>query len=298
MDKFKNMQLFCVVVEKGSFAKASKAIGVTPAIVGRRIADLENELGFVLLNRTTRSMQLTPGGKDYYNGAKRIMADVEQLEDSLSSDHQHSPNGLIRLSAPDGLAPFLVAAIKMFRESYPNIRFNLIFNNTQTNLIEEEIDLTLRLSFDLQDSTYIAAKLGTTTFGLYASPQYLEERGIPSHFSELEHHDCIHMGDSRYGDTWTLRVNDKNVTYRQPWSLVVSNTGALIQAIQTGMGIGIVPTIFVHEYVKQNQLKELSGLTSFPELGIYGLYPTRRHMPYRMTLFLNFLKDWFKANVK
>lgn len=297
MDKYKNMQLFCTVVEKGSFAKASKAIGVTPAIVGRRIADLENELGFVLLNRTTRSMQLTPGGKDYYKGAKRIMADVEQLEDSLSSDHQHNPNGLIRLSAPDGLAPFLVPAIKKFRERYPNIRFNLMFNNTQTNLIEEEIDLTLRLSFDLQDSTYIAAKLGATTFGLYASPQYLEERGIPTHFSELEYHDCIHMGDSRYGDTWTLRVNDKNVTYRQPWSLVVSNTAAIIQAIQIGMGIGIVPTIFVREYVIQNQLKELTGLTSFPKLGIYGLYPTRRHMPYRMTLFLDFLKDWFKANV-
>ena len=298
MDKYKNMQLFCTVVEKGSFAKAAKTIGVTPAIVGRRIADLENDLGFVLLNRTTRSMQLTPGGKDYYQGAKRIVEDVEQLEDSLTSEHQNNPSGLIRLSAPDGLGPFLVEAIKAFREDYPNIRFDLNFSNTQTNLIEEEIDLTFRLAFDLQDSTYIATKLSSTTFGMYASPEYLENRGVPTHFSELEQHDCIHMGSNRYGDVWTLIVDGKNVTYRQPWTMVASNTTALIQALEIGMGIGVIPSIFVREQINQQQLKELSGLTSFPEIGIYGMFPTKKHMPYRMALFLSFLKQWFKTNVQ
>ncbi|WP_253952097.1 LysR family transcriptional regulator, partial [Photobacterium sanctipauli] len=210
MDKYKNMQLFCTVVEKGSFAKAAKTIGVTPAIVGRRIADLENELGLVLLNRTTRSMQLTPGGKDYYQGVKRIVEDIDRLEDSLSSDHQNNPSGLIRLSAPDGLGPFLIQAISIFRANYSNIRFDLILSNAQTNLIKEEVDLTFRLSFDLQDSSYIATKLGSTTFSLYASPKYLAIKGIPTHFSELEHHDCIHMGSNRYGDVWNLQVDGKN----------------------------------------------------------------------------------------
>ncbi|MBY5948433.1 LysR family transcriptional regulator [Photobacterium rosenbergii] len=297
MDKYKNMQLFCTVVEKGSFAKAAKAIGVTPAIVGRRIADLENDLGFVLLNRTTRSMQLTPGGKDYYQGAKRIVEDIDRLEDSLSSDHQHNPSGLIRLSAPDGLGPMLLEAIRVFRQSYPNIRFDIMLSNSQTNLIEEEIDLSFRLSFDLQDSSYIATKLGTSTFGLFASPLYLESNGRPEHFSELENHDCIHMGSSRYGDAWNLHVDGKNITYRQPWAMVVSSTTALIQALVSGMGIGVVPTLFAREYVEQKKLSALPGLTQFPEVGIYGMYPTRKHMPYRMTLFLGFLKAWFEENV-
>ncbi|MGF1729370.1 LysR family transcriptional regulator [Photobacterium kasasachensis] len=298
MDKYKNMQLFCTVVDKGSFAKAAKMIGVTPAIVGRRIAALENSLGFILLNRTTRSMQLTPGGKAYYEGAKQIIENIEQLEDSLSSAHQVNPAGLIRLSAPDAMGPILMQAIKTFRIDYPNIRFDLMLDNRQVNLIEDEIDLTFRFSFDLQDSSYIATKLGQTTFGLYASPSYLEERGTPAHFSELEAHDCLHMGANRYGDIWNLNVDGKNISYRQPWTIVVSDTNTLIKAIVSGMGIAMVPTIFVTSDLEQGKLVEIQGLTSFPEISIYGMYPTRKHTPYRLSLFLDFLKKWFPEYLK
>ncbi|NOH26893.1 LysR family transcriptional regulator [Vibrio mediterranei] len=297
MDKYKNMQLFCSVVEKGSFAKAAKAAGVTPAIVGRRIADLENSLGFVLLNRTTRSMQLTPGGKTYYKGAKRIVADIEQFEESLCSDYLSNPSGMIRLSAPDGLSTFLIKAMQVFRNNYPNIRFDLELNNNQVDLASEEIDLSFRFSFDLQDSSYVATKLSTTTFGMYASPDYLSNRGIPAKLGDLEEHDCLLMGTSRYGDVWNLQVEGKNMTYRQPWAMVTSNSGSLIQALVNGMGIGVVPTIFVRTHLEQGALVELPPLATFPEVGIYAMYPTRKHLPYRLSLFLNFLKEWFHEHV-
>ncbi len=186
MDKYRNMQLFCTVVDRGSFSKAAKALGITPAIVGRHIAAMEESLGFRLLNRTTRSMHLTSGGKAYYQGAQTVLSQIEQLEDSLTTAHQNNPEGLIRLSAPDAMGPFLMKAIKEFRTEYSGIRFDLALSNSKSNLIEEEIDLSIRFAFELQDSSYIATKLGESDFGLYAAPSYIDEYQAPSNYTELK----------------------------------------------------------------------------------------------------------------
>ena len=294
MDKLKDMQLFCEVVERGNFAKAAKKIGVTPAIVGRRIASLENALGFILLNRTTRTMTLTPSGKAYYDGAKKIIENIEELEEVLGMEHHGSPHGNIRLSAPDALgSPLLIDTIKAFREKYPNIRFDLLLQNNQVDLVEQSIDLAFRLSFDLQDTSYIATKFGETTFGLYAAPSYLAKHGTPTCIKDLDDHHCIHMGENRYGNYWHLQINGQNITYRQPWSIVVSNTDSLKRALTTGMGIGIVPKLFMKEEVNNGTIKEIIGLTESPTIGIYGIYPTKKHLPQRLKLFLNFLKERF-----
>ncbi|WP_208638759.1 LysR family transcriptional regulator [Vibrio rhodolitus] len=297
MDKYRNMQLFCTVVDQGSFAKAAKSLKLTPAIVGRHIAALENQLGFVLLNRTTRSMQLTPGGRGYYEGARAILNEIDALEDSLSSTHQVNPTGLIRLSAPDAMGPILMQAIKLFRHDYPNIRFDLVLANQQLDLIKHEIDLTFRFAFELQDSSYIATKLGQTTMGLYASPGYLQLRGTPTNLADLEQHDCLHMGTNRYGDNWILSVDGRNVTFRQPWIAVISDTHTLIQAVIDEMGIVMLPKIFVSQPLSKGELVEIKGIAEFPPVGIYGMYPTRKHIPYRLSLFLDHLKQWMPHNL-
>lgn len=293
MDKLKDMQLFCEVVERGNFANAAKSIGVTPAIVGRRIAALENSLGFVLLSRTTRKMLLTPSGKAYYEGAKKIIENLEELEDALGSEHQKTPGGVIRLSAPDGLgSPFLVEAINEFQKTYPNVRFDLLLQNNHVNLVEESIDLAFRFSFDLQDSSYIANKFGETTFNMYAAPSFIDLYGIPESFNDLENFKCLHMGANRYGDYWNLIVDGKNITYRQPWSVVLSNTESYLAAIVKGMGIGVLPELFARSELNNKTIIKIEELADFPTIGIYGIYPTRKHMPHRLRLFIDFLKDW------
>jgi len=299
VDKLKDMQLFCEVVEKGNFANAAKSIGVTPAIVGRRIASLENALGFVLLNRTTRSMLLTPSGKAYYEGAKKIIENLAELEDTLGSEHQKNPGGVIRISAPDAFGcNFLVEAIQEFQQQYPNIRFDLLLENNYADLIDDAIDLAFRFSFDLQDSSYIASKFAETTFGLYASPGYIAKYGQPGHISDLEKFNCVHMGANRYGDYWHLKVNGKNVSYKQPWALVVSNTECYLKAITSGMGIGLLPILFAHEECLKGSIVEIDGLTEFPTIGVYGIYPTRKHLPHRLRLFIDFLKAWLPPRIK
>ena len=293
MDKYRNMQLFCTVVDRGSFSKAAKALGITPAIVGRHIAAMEESLGFVLLNRTTRSMHLTPGGKAYYEGAQTVLSQIEQLEDSLTTAHQNNPEGLIRLSAPDAMGPFLMKAIKKFRSDYKGIRFDLALSNSKSNLIEEEIDLSIRFALELQDSSYIATKLGESEFGLYAAPSYIDEYQAPSDYKELKNHECLHMGDSRDGDYWMLNVDGKSLSYRQPWVAVISDTNTLIEATVDGMGIAMIPSIFVNSHVKRGDLVKIQDVAEFPIINIYGMYPTRKHVPYRLSLFLEYLKANF-----
>ncbi|GAB7226702.1 LysR family transcriptional regulator [Vibrio rotiferianus] len=293
MDKYRNMQLFCTVVDRGSFSKAAKALGITPAIVGRHIAAMEESLGFVLLNRTTRSMHLTPGGKAYYEGAQTVLSQIEQLEDSLTTAHQNNPEGLIRLSAPDAMGPFLMKAIKEFRTEYSGIRFDLALSNSKSNLIEEEIDLSIRFAFELQDSSYIATKLGESEFGLYAAPSYIDEYQAPSDYTELKNHDCLHMGSSRDGDYWMLTVDGKSLSYRQPWVAVISDTNTLIQATIDGMGIAMIPSVFVNTHINNGDLVKVENVANFPVVNIYGMYPTRKHVPYRLSLFLDYLKTNF-----
>jgi DNA-binding transcriptional LysR family regulator len=293
MDKYRNMQLFCTVVDRGSFSKAAKALGITPAIVGRHIAAMEESLGFVLLNRTTRSMHLTPGGKAYYEGAQTVLSQIEQLEDSLTTAHQNNPEGLIRLSAPDAMGPFLMKAIKEFRTEYSGIRFDLALSNSKSNLIEEEIDLSIRFAFELQDSSYIATKLGESEFGLYAAPSYIDEYQAPSDYTELKNHDCLHMGSSRDGDYWMLTVDGKSLSYRQPWVAVISDTNTLIQATMDGMGIAMIPSVFVNTHINNGDLVKIENVADFPLVNIYGMYPTRKHVPYRLSLFLEYLKTNF-----
>lgn len=293
MDKFKDMALLTAVVEKGNFAKAAKAVDLTPAMVGRRIAAQEDELGFMLFNRSTRRMELTPGGRTYYEGCQRILSEVRELEESVTNSQQVNPKGIIRLTAPDGIgSPFLVNSIKNFRKIYPEVRFDINLTSTPLDLIKDKIDLSIRLAFELEDSSMVATKLGTTSFGLYASAEYLHERGAPANLNDLKSHDCLHMGSSKYGDYWSVIVDGNVVNFRQPWALTVPNTECLMQSIAEGMGIAMVPEIFAKPYVQRKAIVRLDDITEFPKLTIYAIYPTRKHLPYRVNLFLDYLKDW------
>ncbi|MBN3560784.1 LysR family transcriptional regulator [Aliamphritea spongicola] len=293
MDRLRDMQLFVKAVEKGSFSQAAKVVGLTPAMVGRRIAALETELGFMLFNRTTRRMELTPGGRNYYEGCTAILRDVSELEASVTSAHQSNPQGQIRLSAPDGLgSPFLIEAMKLFRHRYPQVSFDLDLSSEPLDLIKEQIDLSVRLAFELNDSSMVASRLGRTSFGLYASPDYIRERGRPVTLEDLKQHDCLHMGRSKYGDYWNILNDGKVVSFRLQWALTVPNTECLIQAAAEGMGVAMIPKLFAHEAVNAGKIVLLEGIAEFPALSIYAMYPTRKHLPYRVNLFLDFLKEW------
>lgn len=294
MTELRDMELFATVVAEGSFAAAARKVELTPAMVGRRIAAMERALGFPLLSRSTRRMQLTPGGDAYLKGCQRILAEVSELEDSVSSQHRVRPAGLIRLSAPDGMAfgNLLPGIITAFRRTWPDIRFDLDLSNAHGDMIADRIDLTLRLAYELQDSSQIAVPLTDAGFGLYAAPEYLERRGRPAALADLDRHDCLHMTASRYGEYWTLWDRDGQILrrYRQDWALCLPGTAALIESVAAGAGIAVIPDLFVENHALAKDLIRLDGVVDFPPIRLFAMYPSRRHLPYRVRLFLDFLR--------
>ena len=299
MIDLKDMKLFCLVVAQGSFAAAAKQMQITPAMVGRRVAEMEKKLGFILLNRSTRKMQLTPGGQSYYEGCLRLISDAEDLEASVSAAHQNQPKGLITLSAPDGLGGrFIATLVRDFRLLYPDISFDLRLTNMPLDLIEDKIDLTLRLTHEVRDAALVATKLVSTKINPFASEEYLKRKGYPQHKEDLQHHDIIHMNNSRFGNYWNIIEDGKEMRFGLEWTVVTPNTLSMIQATIDGVGISTIPEIFIHAHAQRDKLVRLEGLVTFPDIALYALYPTRKHLPYRVNLFLDFLKKWVPEYMK
>ncbi|MGH0000497.1 LysR family transcriptional regulator [Pseudovibrio ascidiaceicola] len=294
MDKLRKMALYCRVVELGSFVAAAQAQNVSPAIVGRHVSDLEAMLKVRLINRTTRSMEVTEAGHRYYQGCKISLAQLAALEQDMMSKEGEALSGIIRLAAPEGLgSPHLLGAIEGFQALYPNILFDLVLDNGQTDFISENVDLSIRLAISMQDSSLIVRKLSGTRLCLYAAPAYLAEHGTPKCQEDLNQHACLAFGASRFGDSWPI-VTDKGLTkLRQPWRLVVNQTQTYRKALTNGMGIGLLPAVMAEEQVKAGSLTPLSLDDTLPDVGIYAVYPNRDFQPERVSLFLEHLAKRF-----
>ncbi|MCO7223044.1 LysR family transcriptional regulator [Pleionea sp. CnH1-48] len=295
MDKLRNMQLFCRVVELGNFAKAAKAMNLTPAIVGRHIANLEQSLEVRLINRTTRSMEVTPAGQEYYGGCKAVLENIEVLEQSLLRSYVEEPKGFIRVAAPDGFAsPYLLDHVIGFQERYPQIHIDIVADNERTDLIKDNIDLAIRFAISLEDSSYVAYPLTHTKLALFGAVKYLEEHGVPQSISDLNAHDCLHFGASRYGGFWPVIKNGETKKIKLPWKLSFSNTHIYMDALTRGLGIGLLPEIFVSGNNAGN-LNKIEGVFDFHEITIYAMYPSRHYIPHRVKLFLEYLKAAYEG---
>ena len=167
----------------------------------------------------------------------------------------------------------------------------MVLKTLTVDLVKDNIDLTFRLSFNLQDSSYIGVKLLDTSFGLYASPDYLAKKGCPASLSDLDSHDCLNMDANRYGDCWNILQDGEITRYRQPWKMVFSNGVAMMDAVRKGMGIGLTPCIFADAKVASGDLVKIDKVAEFPVVGLFAIYPSRKQIPYRLRLFLDFIKE-------
>ncbi|WP_226646861.1 LysR family transcriptional regulator [Microbulbifer variabilis] len=288
------MALFCRVVELGSFVAAADDQGISPAIVGRHVADLENLLGLRLINRTTRAMEITEAGQLYYQGCKEMLDQLVSLEQVVSGGRAQTPSGIIRISAPEGLgSPHLLELIESFQAKYPDVLFDLSLDNDRTDFVSSNVDIAIRMAISLEDSSLIMRKLAGTPFVLVASPNYLREHGTPKTLADLSGHACLSFGATRLGNSWPL-VTAKGIRkFSQPWRLVLNQTHTHRDAIARGMGIGLLPRIMVEELIDQGKLVPIELDAEFPVLGIYAVYPSRKFQPNRVRLFLEHLQEMF-----
>jgi len=292
MDRLRCLQVFGEVVRCGSFAGAARHLGISRAGVTKHIAFLENTLGARLLNRTTKQVGLTAAGLMALNGARQLLDRYEILESDLR-ESLNTPRGVIRIGSPPAFgAHHLVPLIARFVGLHPDIQFSLIFDDGDLKLIEQGLDLSIRITPALQDSSYVALPLTRAPQVLVAAPSYLSGHGTPRTLADLERHNClVHSIKSPTG-IWRFVGGDGEIPIRVRGT-IFSNLGeALRHAALLGHGISVHPYYMVSEDLAAGRLVPVLTSHVAQPLEIFIIYSSRQSLPQRVKRFIGFLKDW------
>lgn len=289
MDKFANIEALVTVVESGSFSRAAERLGVAKSVVSRRVSNLEAELGVQLLQRTTRSQSLTAPGRQYYERAVRILAELEEAEQSIV-DASAALRGGLRIAAPLSFGlHHLRAALTDFLLQHPAIELDLDLNDREVNLVEEGFDLAVRIG-ELRDSTLLARRLGTIRFAACASPAYLQHHGTPRHPRDLEGHIGLQYANATLQQVWQFSNGGHKPLLAIPQIRMRANNGDVLAASAVaGLGIVNSPTFIVAELIAAGRLVTILDDYRRPPTAIHAVFPPGRLMPRRVQAFAEFL---------
>lgn len=291
------MQLFVRVAELGSFAAAAQQIGVARSVVTRQIAGLEAHLGIKLMARSTRRLTLTSAGTAYLEKCRVILNLVEAAETGVAEERQ-TPRGNIRISLPlsyglKRLAPLLLD----FARRYPEVVLDMDYSDRRINLIEEGIDLAIRITRRL-DAGDVARRIGASRMLVLAAPDYLSRHGTPRHPSELAHHVCLGYTNAGSTMAWQFLIAGQLESFHVRSRLNANNGEVLTEAAAQGVGITCQPDFIADEFVESGRVVEILHDYPTPELGIYAMLPSNRHVPHRVRVLMDALSDGLAGSVK
>jgi DNA-binding transcriptional LysR family regulator len=293
MDKLGDMAAFVRVVEARTFTQAAERLGWSKSVVSRRIAELEERLDVRLLNRSTRRLSLTEAGQAFYERCARILADVDETEQAVSSLHA-APRGLLRVNAPMTFGMLhLAPAISAFLERYPEMEIDLALNDRFVDLIDEGFDLALRIG-DLPDSSLVARKLAPCRRVICAGPDYLSRRGEPRDPAALAGYDALLYSNLANAETWRLTDRaGREHTVRVKSRLRVNNGDVLREAAAAGLGLALLPTFIVADAIADGRLKPVLCDYRPPPTAVHAVYPHNRHLSTKVRAFVDFLAERF-----
>jgi DNA-binding transcriptional LysR family regulator len=295
MAKLNNTQVFCRIVELGTFAAVAREMNLSAMMISKYMAQLEASLGVALLNRTTRQLSMTEAGKIYYYRSKQLLDDFAELEE-YTSQLGFQVKGTLKISAPiDFGGLYMVPAIDAYQHEYPDVKILMTLHNSQVNLSEGHFDLSIMVT-DTLDLGVVARKIAQTRLCTYASPGYLGEYGEPQTIDALSAHRCLHYMDTPHKDYWIFNVGGEEVKIKANWHFASNNGRALCQAAALGMGITQAPELSVIHYLEQGQLVEILPDFRIPHLKIYAIYLQRRFLPAKLATFVDFLIQYFAVN--
>ena len=315
MDKLKALETFVSVATRGSLTAAAQAEGVAPALMGRRIDALEENLGVKLLVRTTRRITLTHEGSAFLEDCQRLLTDLANAEASVSAGGMKA-SGHLRITAPAGFGRRHVAPlVPRFQALHPDVTLSLNLSDRVVDLAGEGYDCAVRVG-DLPDSSLVSVRLADNRRLCVATPQYLQRRGVPQHPSDLARHDCLTLSsDASQTRGWAFRV-PRN-TPGQELKRTLAGAGASADAAGTepelihlrpggpldcsdgqvlhdwclaGLGIAWRSTWEVEAEIAQGSLTAVLEDFAAPPNGIYVVFPQRKHLALRVRLWIDFLK--------
>lgn len=290
MDRIAAMQVFVRVVEAGSFVRAAEQLDLSTTAASRQIAELESYLGVRLLNRTTRSLSLTDAGRAYFARCESILAEVAEAEAQIGLQALN-PSGILRLSAPIAFgAERLGELLTGFRARYPLITVDVSLADRMVDLVEEGVDLALRIATVL-DSSLVARRLTTVRIAICAAPGYLARCGTPLTPQDLAQHICLLYTNTARSDEWIFDGPDgrESVHVQGGWR---ANSGDLLRvAALAGEGVVCQPTFLVGNDLRQGRLVPLLPEYKLPDFTMYAVYPSRRHVSAKVRAFVDFMVE-------
>jgi DNA-binding transcriptional LysR family regulator len=285
MDRLASMQVFVQVVDSGSFAAAAKRLDASAATVTHHVQALEDHLGVQLLHRTTRRLNLTEIGRNFYERSTRILAQVEEAE-RCASTLQTTPRGLLRVNTTEAFARVLAPLIAEFAAAEPDVSFDIVATNQMVDLIEENFDLALWPG-PLPDSSLISRRLGIGSRILCASPAYLDRRGAPRQPQDLADHNClIH---SMIESPWSFAGPEGEIEVAVSGNLRSNSWSAIRGGALAGQGIALLPILLVAEDVHEGRLTRLLPDYNAGETVVQAVYPPSRHLSVKVRSFLDFV---------
>lgn len=296
MDTLSRMRAFVDVVEAEGFSAAARKVGKSKALLSKYVRELEDELGALLLNRTTRQLSLTEAGHTYYARAVELLRDVEDLAESVR-DSSGDVRGRVRLSAPRTFADAPVGqSLIDFAKAHPDITLEINLDDRFVDLVEEGFDLAIRIT-KLSDSSLIAKRLAPFRVVLCASPELIATHGEPKSPQDLTHLPCIVDTNSRYRQNWPFRDEDGEIVNVPVTGRIEVNSPMTARAAAiSGLGFAVLPDFIADPEVEAGRLVPLLQDNAANGAGIYAIYPHRRYLPAKVRAFVDYLARWLKEN--
>ncbi|MFM2447598.1 MAG: hypothetical protein RIS44_48 [Pseudomonadota bacterium] len=293
MDKLKQLESFVAVATKGSLTASAVAEGVAPAVIGRRIDALEERLGVKLLVRTTRKITLTHEGSAFLEDCQRLLADLSNAEASVSAGGVKA-SGYLRVTAPAGFGRRHVAPlVPKFLALHPDVSMSLNLSDRVVDIVNESFDCAVRVG-DLPDSSLVSVRLADNRRLCVAAPSYLKRAGTPRAPQELTRHECLTLSsEASQTRGWAFSI-DGVVNHMRPSGRLNCSDGQVLHDwCVAGLGIAWRSTWEVEREVKAGLLVSVLDEFSAPANGIYAVFPQRKHLPLRVRLWIDFLKQTY-----
>jgi DNA-binding transcriptional LysR family regulator len=287
---------FVNTVEARSFTGAGERLRVTKSAVGKSVAQLEQRLGVRLLNRTTRSLNPTSEGMSYYEACVRALAEIEAGQALLASRRQ-VPSGKLRVDVPLAFGRRCVAPLLFgILQKFPDLTIEMSFNDRRVDLIEEGIDLAVRMG-DLDDSSSLAARrIYTQRSAICAAPAYLEQRGRPQSVDDLARHSVIGYGREGVVRPWAIRDGSGHLmTFIPRARLVLGHGEPMLDAALAGCGIAFLPTWLATESLKRGDLEMVLCDCLVEHIVVHAVWPATRALTPKVRVVIDALVDHFSA---
>jgi len=286
--------VFAAVVEAGSFVGAADALQRSKASVSRQVAELEARLGVRLLHRTTRRVSMTAEGELFHARCAVLLTELDEAEAEITSRHDEAI-GQLRINVPVTYGLLRLAPLwGVFMARHPRVTLEITLSDRLVDLVDDGYDLAVRIA-RLADSSLVSRRLSSTRMVLCASTGYLARHGAPAHPSELAHHAVLAYALLSTGDTWAFDGPQGNATVRTRPRMRTNSGDTCRAAALHDLGIILQPDFIVEQDLRSGALVELMPEWRAGELGIHAVYPSRRHVPPKVRLMIDFLADALRA---